>query len=162
MSKQVDNEPLAPRENDPALLKFLGQGWLKNGNPPGDLRNATRCHARSKRTGEPCRQPAMTNGCCRLHGGKSTGPRTPEGLERSRQANWKHGKYSRESKEEWRAFRQGMRLLLNPQAIFKMTPAERATHKAALDRLRDKQQRGLFTIYHSVPAPQEGKENSHK
>jgi hypothetical protein len=29
-----------------------------------------------------------------MHGGKSTGPRTPEGLERSRKANWKHGYYS--------------------------------------------------------------------
>ena len=28
---------------------------------------------------------------CRMHGGKSTGPRTPDGLERSRKANWKHG-----------------------------------------------------------------------
>ncbi|MDF2972517.1 MAG: hypothetical protein K0R61_2967 [Microvirga sp.] len=28
----------------------------------------------------PCCQPAMPNGRCRLHGGLSTGPRTPEGL----------------------------------------------------------------------------------
>lgn len=26
-----------------------------------------------------------------MHGGASTGPRTPEGLERCRQANFKHG-----------------------------------------------------------------------
>jgi hypothetical protein len=31
----------------------------------------------------------MPNGRCKDHGGKSTGPRTPEGLERSRRANWK-------------------------------------------------------------------------
>jgi hypothetical protein len=37
----------------------------------------------------------MPNGRCKLHGGKSTGPRTPEGLERSRRANWKHGHFSR-------------------------------------------------------------------
>jgi hypothetical protein len=30
------------------------------------------------------------------------GPRTPEGLERSRRANWKHGHYSREAKAERR------------------------------------------------------------
>jgi hypothetical protein len=29
----------------------------------------------------------MPNGRCKVHGGKSTGPRTPEGLERSRRAN---------------------------------------------------------------------------
>ncbi len=32
-----------------------------------------------------------------MHGGKSTGPRTPEGLARSKKANWKHGNYSAES-----------------------------------------------------------------
>jgi hypothetical protein len=30
----------------------------------------------------------------------SRGPRTPEGLERSRRANWKHGHFSREAKAE--------------------------------------------------------------
>ena len=30
----------------------------------------------------------------RLHGGKSTGPRTPEGLARSRRASWEHGFFS--------------------------------------------------------------------
>jgi hypothetical protein len=61
---------------------------------------APRCGARSKRTGKPCRTAAMPNGRCKVHGGKSTGPRTPEGLERSRRANWKHGYYSREAKAE--------------------------------------------------------------
>ena len=42
----------------------------------------------------------MPNGRCRLHGGKSTGPRTPGGLERSKRANWKHGYYSREANAE--------------------------------------------------------------
>src|SRR5262249_46350277 len=58
---------------------------------------APRCGARCKRTGKPCRGAAMPNGRCKLHGGKSTGPRTPEGLERSRRANWKHGHFSREA-----------------------------------------------------------------
>ena len=65
------------------------------------MANATpRCGARSKRTGKPCRGAAMPNGRCKVHGGMSTGPRTPEGLERSRRANWKHGYYSREAKTE--------------------------------------------------------------
>jgi hypothetical protein len=51
----------------------------------------------------------MPNGRCRLHGGKSTGPRTAEGLERCRTANWKHGRYSREACAE----RRGMRDLLS-------------------------------------------------
>jgi hypothetical protein len=60
-------------------------------------RAAPRCGARSKRTGKPCQAPAMPNGRCRMHGGMSMGPRTPEGLERSRRANWKHGFYSAEA-----------------------------------------------------------------
>ncbi|TMJ86678.1 MAG: hypothetical protein E6G76_14115 [Alphaproteobacteria bacterium] len=52
---------------------------------------APQCGARSKRTGKPCRASAMPNGRCEGRGGKSTGPRTPEGLERSRRANWNTG-----------------------------------------------------------------------
>ncbi len=46
------------------------------------------------RSGLPCRKWAMKSGRCRLHGGCSTGQRTPEGRERSRKANFKHGRYS--------------------------------------------------------------------
>jgi hypothetical protein len=74
------------------------QGWLKNGNPPGDFTKATRCGAKNRR-GLPCQAPAMNNGRCRLHGGKSTGPRTPEGLERMRKAKTKHGLYTAEAVE---------------------------------------------------------------
>ena len=62
-------------------------------------RAAPRCGARAARWAL-VQQPAMRNGRCRLHGGKSTGPRTPEGLARSRRANWKHGYYSAEAKAE--------------------------------------------------------------
>ena len=62
-------------------------------------RAAKRCGAR-RREGGSCQQPTMRNGRCRLHGGKSTGPRTPEGLARSRRSNWKHGHYSAEAKAE--------------------------------------------------------------
>jgi hypothetical protein len=66
------------------------RGWLQNGNRTGDFLLAPRCGARTRCGGE-CRQPAMYNGRCRLHGGLSTGPRTAEGLTRSRRARWKHG-----------------------------------------------------------------------
>lgn len=69
------------------------RGWLKNGNSPGDFRNAPRCGAKTRR-GTPCQGPAMKNGRCRVHGGLSTGPRTPEGLERCKMARWKHGRRS--------------------------------------------------------------------
>ena len=73
------------------------RGWLKNGNPPGDFSKAPRCGAKTRR-GTPCQCPAMSNGRCRLHGGLSTGPKTPEGLARSQKANWKLGLYSAENR----------------------------------------------------------------
>ena len=45
-----------------------------------------KCSART-RSGAPCQAPGNGRGDrCKLHGGKSTGPRTPEGRERARQA----------------------------------------------------------------------------
>lgn len=69
------------------------RGWLRNGNPPGDLSKAATCGARTRR-GTECQCPAMGNGRCRLHGGLSTGPKTLEGIERIRRAVTKHGRYS--------------------------------------------------------------------
>ena len=39
----------------------------------------------------------MPNGRCRMHGGASTGPRTAEGLARSKRSTWKHGRRSAET-----------------------------------------------------------------
>jgi len=72
-------------------------GPLRNGNPRGDPSLAPRCGAKN-RAGCPCRAPAMKNGRCRMHGGKSTGPRTAEGLARLRAARTTHGYYTAESK----------------------------------------------------------------
>ena len=74
-------------------------GLLKNGNHQGDPNSAPRCGAQTRKD-EACGAPAMKNGRCRHHGGKSTGPRTPEGLERSRKANWKHDLYSKSFSNE--------------------------------------------------------------
>jgi hypothetical protein len=67
------------------------RGRLKNGNPAGDYLTAPRCGAKT-RAGCACRQPAMTNGRCRLHGGRSTGARTAEGCRRARTARLVHGR----------------------------------------------------------------------
>jgi hypothetical protein len=66
------------------------RGRLKNGNPSGDYLKSPRCGART-RSGGCCRQPAMANGRCRMHGGLSTGPRTPSGLARCRATRLVHG-----------------------------------------------------------------------
>ena len=49
---------------------------------------------------KPCRQPAMKNGRCRLHGGKSTGPKTMIGKRKAAFANYKDGFYTKEAIEE--------------------------------------------------------------
>jgi len=72
------------------------RGWLKNDNPPGDFMKAPRCRAKTRK-GTSCQAPAMKNGRCRLHGGKSTGPKTPEGIEKIRQAHLIHGEYTKEA-----------------------------------------------------------------
>ena len=50
----------------------------------------------------------MSNGRCRMHGGRSTGPRTAEGLQRIRTARTIHGAYGAEG----RRFRKMVRHLL--------------------------------------------------
>ena len=60
-------------------------------NWPGE-----RCGAKTRRSTE-CQRPAYQhNGRCGLHGGKSTGARTPEGLQRISEANIKHGRYTKD------------------------------------------------------------------
>ena len=53
----------------------------------------------------------MLNGRCRMHGGASTGPRTPEGLQRIVQARTVHGRYGAEMRE----LRRLMRILNEEQ-----------------------------------------------
>jgi len=78
-----------PADKAPAQRR----GRLRNGAAPGDFLAAPRCGVRT-RAGGSCCQPAMKNGRCRLHGGLSTGPRTPEGRARCAAARRKHGGYS--------------------------------------------------------------------
>jgi hypothetical protein len=79
----------------PSRSVLLRRGRLNNGNPGGDFLAAPRCGART-RAGCACRQPAMANGRCRFHGGKSTGPRTAAGRERARNNRLVHGLRSAE------------------------------------------------------------------
>jgi hypothetical protein len=71
------------------------RGKLRHGNPSGDFLAAPRCGAKT-RAACPCRQPAMANGRCRMHGGKSTGARTEPGLARVRANRLVHGARSAE------------------------------------------------------------------
>ena len=66
---------------------------------------ASRCGART-RSGQACRGPAMPNGRCRMHGGKSPGAPLGE-----RNGNYRHGRYTREATELQREVRDQTRRL---------------------------------------------------
>ena len=61
------------------------------------------CGAHSRHSGQPCKQFAMTNGRCYLHGGKSTGAKIPH-------RNIKHGLRTKEAMEEKRQLTELLKL----------------------------------------------------
>jgi len=67
---------------NPALLAY---GWILrvHANEFAATARVTArlrsCGARRKRDGQPCLAKPLQNGRCKLHGGMSTGPKTPEG-----------------------------------------------------------------------------------
>lgn len=64
------------------------------------------CGAKARTNGyKPCRQPAMANGRCRLHGGLCTGAKTEEGRQRIKKANTKHGFYTAEAIQQRKQLR---------------------------------------------------------
>ena len=59
------------------------------------------CTAKSKRTQQQCKAPAMrTKRVCRIHGGKSTGAKTPDGKLKIAMAHTKHGQETRAIRKE--------------------------------------------------------------
>ena len=74
----------------PISLSF--KDWQFGPNWPGQ-----RCGAKGKRSGLPCKNPAMKNGRCRIHGGKSPG--APKGIANG---NYRHGSYTKAAKAQRR------------------------------------------------------------
>src|SRR5829696_2327225 len=64
-----------------------------------------RCGART-RSASPCRSPAMPNGRCRMHGGKSPG--APKG---KANGNYRHGRFTCEAIERRRGLNALVRML---------------------------------------------------
>jgi len=87
-------QALVPSINPVRLPPAGRTGPLRSGNPRGNPNLAPRCGAKARTTGCPCRAPAMPNGRCRMHGGKSTGPRTSAGLANLAKAHTTHGRYA--------------------------------------------------------------------
>jgi hypothetical protein len=69
--------------------------WRFGADWPGQ-----RCGAKT-RSGTPCKNPAIVGKArCRIHGGKSTGAKTPEGRAKLRALHWEHGRSTTEAKEQ--------------------------------------------------------------
>jgi hypothetical protein len=61
-------------------------------NPMQSAHDAPRCRAKSKRTGLPCRSPAVTGyRVCRMHGARGGAP------EGKRNGNFRHGASTKEA-----------------------------------------------------------------
>ena len=70
-----------------------------------------RCGAKT-RQGLPCQNPAIKKRSrCKLHGGKSTGPRTAEGKARVAAAHTKHGRRSKAHVEKIKYINAELRLI---------------------------------------------------
>jgi hypothetical protein len=54
----------------------------------------------------------MKNGRCKLHGGKSTGPKTEEGKAKIAAAQWKHGRCSKTHKQMRKIVRVNMKSMM--------------------------------------------------
>ena len=78
LTKAALNRALAPKSIPACELLRLGVYRVRR---DGRLHNGT-CGAHARTTGKPCQAPAMENGRCKLHGGKSTGIRTATGRKR--------------------------------------------------------------------------------
>ena len=103
-------------------------GRRRGGNPLGNpgLNLTPRCGART-RSGCACRAPAMANGRCRMHGGRSTGPRTPEGKAARTAAHTTHGHRAAPRRKVLRANRTLVRRMLLCAAavrLWQYMPAE--------------------------------------
>lgn len=93
--------------NHTALIE-AGQGTRFGPDWPGH-----RCGAKT-RAGGACQNPAIGGRTrCKLHGGKSTGPRTKEGKARVIAAHTKHGRRSRAHVKKVRYINAEIRRITN-------------------------------------------------
>ena len=101
------------------------RGWLKNNNPPCDIRSLPKCKARSRSTGKRCENVAMrAKRVCHLHGGRSPG--APRGNKYA----LKHGRYRSTVILERKSVRSMTKeLLATISAITKMAEELRTNKK---------------------------------
>jgi hypothetical protein len=91
-----------------------------------------RCAAKSKRSGEQCKKPAMRGkAVCDFHGGRSTGPKTQAGKARNATAHTVHGRETRVQRAKRSATSARISQLEDVMYVLKMTTAPRTRGRKA-------------------------------
>ena len=92
-----------------------------------------RCAAKSKRSGEQCKKPAMRGkAVCDFHGGRSTGPKTEAGKARQRAAVTKTGAYTKQAAEDRARSMRVLHGLEDAMYVLNMTTAPRTRGRKPL------------------------------
>ena len=94
-----------------------------------------RCSAKSKRSGEQCKKPALKTSRtqkCEFHGGRSTGPKTQTGKDRHRAAVTKTGAYTKQAAEDRARSMRVLHGLEDAMYVLKMTTMPRTRGRKPL------------------------------
>jgi hypothetical protein len=94
-----------------------------------------RCTAKSKRTGEQCKKPALKTSRtqkCEFHGGRSTGPKTAAGKARQRAAVTASGNYTETAIEDKRRGALKLAALEDAMYVLNMTTMPRTRGRKPL------------------------------
>ena len=85
-----------------------------------------RCTAKSKTTGLQCGRPALKTSAtqkCQFHGGRSTGPKSPEGRQRIANAQYRHGESSKAARQAYSKASANLRRMEEAMYVLGMTTA---------------------------------------
>ena len=92
-----------------------------------------RCMAKSKRSGEQCKKPALQGkAVCDFHGGRSTGPKTQAGKDRQRAAVTKTGEFTQQAMEDRARSMRMLHGLEDAMYVLKMTTMPRTRGRKPL------------------------------
>ena len=94
-----------------------------------------RCTAKSKRSGEQCKKPALKTSRtqkCEFHGGRSNGPKTQAGKDRQRAAVTKTGAYTKQAAEDRARSTRLLCGLEDAMYVLKMTTMPRSRGRKPL------------------------------
>ncbi len=100
----------------------------------GDKITCARCTAKSKRTGEQCKRPALKSSRtqkCQFHGGRSTGAKTETGKARIAAAHTTHGRETQKQRRSRSAASARLSQLEDAMHVLKMTNMPRSRGRKA-------------------------------